>query len=352
MMEIGLTAFIISAAASAAFTLFIRNVLRSAGIGDRPIVTEHSHKAGTPTMGGLGMLLAVLLVTIIYRNNPYLVLTALIILTAAIVGLLDDLIGLKVKEVQRIIRNVSDGPLEVGQLVLKPGEEARAATDKAKRDVEELLERGLVEVVGEAPIKSEVSEGEKILAQLMIGVFLVIGGAVTRLGGFNLGLAAAPIVIGGMVGAINAVNLIDGMDGMASGIMFIASLSCALLLGLSAAALPFVVLAGISAGFLVFNRHPASIFMGDTGSFALGAGYATAVMLTYTVYFGVLAIAVPVVSVIISLLHRAGVIRLPVEPLHHTLHYRGMSERRIVLLYWLITAAVCGFGLYLSGFKF
>jgi len=151
------------------------------------------------------------------------------------------------------------------------------------------------------------------------------------------------------VGAINAVNLIDGMDGMAAGIMLIASLSCAIFLGLSGQALPFLALAGMCAGFLVFNRHPASIFMGDTGSFALGAGYATAVMLTDTVYFGVLAIAVPVVSVIVSLLHRAGVIRLPVEPLHHTLHYRGMSERRIVLLYWLITLIVCALGLYMTG---
>lgn len=348
MMEF-LMVFIISTVSAAVFTLFIRNILRSADIGDKPIVTEHSHKAGTPTMGGLGMLLALLLVTVLYRNNPYLVLTSLIVLTAAIVGLLDDLLGLKVKEVQRIIRNVSEGPLEVGQLVLKPGEEARAATDKAKRDVEALLSEGLVEVVGEAPIKNEVSEGEKILAQLLIGVFLVLSGAVGKLGGFYLGLAAAPIAIAGMVGAINAVNLIDGMDGMAAGIMLIASLSCAIFLGLSGQALPFLALAGMCAGFLVFNRHPASIFMGDTGSFALGAGYATAVMLTDTVYFGVLAIAVPVVSVIVSLLHRARVIRLPVEPLHHTLHYRGMSERRIVLLYWLITLIVCALGLYMTG---
>ncbi|MBE2899644.1 phospho-N-acetylmuramoyl-pentapeptide-transferase [Methanothermobacter thermautotrophicus] len=348
MME-SLMVFIIGAASAAVFTLFIRNILRSAGIGDKPIVTEHSHKAGTPTMGGLGMLLALLLVTVIYRNNPYLILTSLIVLTAAIVGLLDDLLGLKVKEVQRIIRNVSERPLEVGQLVLKPGEEARAATDKAKRDVEALLSEGLVEVVGEAPIKNEVSEGEKIMAQLMIGLFLVLSGAVAKLGGFYLGLAAAPIVIAGMVGAINAVNLIDGMDGMAAGIMLIASASCAIFLGLSGQAMPFLALAGLCAGFLVFNRHPASIFMGDTGSFALGAGYATAVMLTDTVYFGVLAIAVPVVSVIVSLLHRAGVIRLPVEPLHHTLHYRGMSERRIVLIYWLITLVVCLLGLQLTG---
>ncbi|MEJ8542720.1 glycosyltransferase family 4 protein [Methanothermobacter wolfeii] len=351
-MKTELMVLIVSAVASAFFTLFIRNVLRSAGIGDKPIVTEHSHKAGTPTMGGLGMLMGLLLAAILYRGNQYLVITAFIMLTAAIIGLLDDLLGLKVKEFQKIVRNVSKKPVEIGQLVLGPGEEARAATRKARSDLKALLSEGLVEVVGEAPIKNEVSEGEKILAQLMIALFLVISGTITELGGFYLGIAAVPFIIGGIVGAINAVNLIDGMDGMAAGIILIASASCAAFIGISggsAGTVPFMVLAGISLGFLVFNRYPASIFMGDTGSFALGAGYATAVMLTDTVYFGVLALSVPIVSVIVSLLHRAGVIRLPVEPLHHTLHYRGMSEKKIVLLYWLITLCVCALGLYFHG---
>jgi phospho-N-acetylmuramoyl-pentapeptide-transferase len=86
--------------------------------------------------------------------------------------------------------------------------------------------------------------------------------------------------------------------------------------------------------------------MGDTGSFALGGGYAAAVMLTDTVYFGVLALAVPIVSVIISLMHRSSIIKLPVEPLHHTLHYKGLSEKKIVLLYWLITFIICAVGIY------
>ena len=104
-MKTELMVLIVSAIASAFFTLFIRNVLRSAGIGDKPIVTEHSHKAGTPTMGGLGMLMGLLLAAILYRGNQYLVITAFIMLTAAIIGLLDDLLGLKVKEFQKIVRN-------------------------------------------------------------------------------------------------------------------------------------------------------------------------------------------------------------------------------------------------------
>lgn len=53
------------------------------------------------------------------------------------------------------------------------------------------------------------------------------------------------------------------------------------------------------------------------------------------------AITVPIISVIISLMHRSGIIKLPVEPLHHTLHYKGLSEGKIVALYWLATLIIC-----------
>ena len=85
--------------------------------------------------------------------------------------------------------------------------------------------------------------------------------------------------------------------------------------------------------------------MGDTGSFILGTGYAAAVFLTDMPYFGVLALAVPIVSTIISLMHRAHIITLPVEPLHHTLNYKGISEIKIVLSYWLLTVLVCAIGI-------
>ena len=71
--------------------------------------------------------------------------------------------------------------------------------------------------------------------------------------------------------------------------------------GGSAGTVPFMVLAGISLGFLAFNRYPARIFMGGTGSFAVGVGYVTAVVLTDMVCFGVLALSVLMVLVIVSL---------------------------------------------------
>ncbi|BDH79409.1 phospho-N-acetylmuramoyl-pentapeptide-transferase [Methanothermobacter tenebrarum] len=345
LMEILITTIILSVI----FTFFVRKTLKEAQITDKPIVTEHKHKTGTPTMGGLGMLLAIISITIPLKDNLNLVITTLIVVASALIGLLDDLLGLRTKEVQKIIKNISNRPVEIGRLILKPGEEARVATPKARADFRRLKGKGLISVVGEAPIKYEIRERDKIIVQCLPGALLVLSGAVTSLGGLQFGMFMIPVIVFGVIGAINAVNLIDGMDGMAAGIMAIASASCALFLYLSSKpmeAVPFIVLAGSSLGFLVFNRHPASIFMGDTGSFALGGGYAAAVILTDTVYFGVLALTVPIVSVIISLLHRAHIIRLPVEPLHHTLHYKGLSEKSIVLLYWLVTLIICAIGLY------
>jgi len=364
--------FIISFATSVAFTYFIKKILIGADISDNPIVSEHRHKAGTPTMGGIAFLFSILFVASIYFkvldpvNYQYILIISFIMITAGVAGLLDDLIGFKVKEYQKLIKNISDGPLTIGQLTLSPGEEARAATPKAKEVVDDLLANGNLELLAELPIKNEMGEMEKIVGQLVIGIFLLVTGTITTLGGFSLGpfitlggigigLIAIPVAIIGLIGAINAINLIDGMDGLASGIIAIASLSCAIfgfINGNIGAVLAFTILMGISLGFLVFNRYPASIFMGDTGSFALGAGFATAVLVTNIPYFGVLSLAVPIMSVIVSLIHRANIIHLPVEPLHHTLNYKGISEKKIVLSYWALTALVCTIGLLVDYYIF
>ncbi len=81
--------------------------------------------------------------------------------------------------------------------------------------------------------------------------------------------------------------------------------------------------------------------MGDTGSFALGAGYITAGFVGDVIYFAVIALAIPIISVVVSLMHRSHIIKLPVEPLHHTLHYKGLSEKKIIALYWSTTLIIC-----------
>lgn len=358
--------FIISFTSSVVFTYYIRKILIGADVSDNPIVSEHRHKVGIPTMGGITFLLSTLFATSIYFKNHYILITSLIILTAGIAGLFDDLIGFKIKEYQKLVKNVTHGPLKIGQLTLTPGEEARVATPKAKTVADDLLGENKLELLDEIPIKNEMGEMEKIIGQLVIGVFLVITGTIVSLGGFSLGpfillgettigLLGIPIIIIAIIGAINAINLIDGMDGLASGIIAIASIACAIfgiINGNSGAVFVFTLLAAISLGFLVFNRYPAFIFMGDTGSFALGAGFATAVLVTNIPYFGVLSLGVPIGSVIVSLIHRIKIIRLPVEPLHHTLNYKGISEKKIVFSYWFLTAIICIIGLLVDYYMF
>lgn len=340
--------FLITLCATILFTYYIRRILLKARIADNPIVSEHRHKSGTPTMGGIAFLFSISLIIALYYQNTPILIVSFIMLTGGIVGLVDDLIGLKVKEVQKIVVNTSNEIITLGRLDVKPDEEVRVATPKAKAEIDELLKEEKVEVVGEVPIKSEPEEFEKIICQIVLGLFLALTGVITTLGGFNLGLLAIPIVIVAILGCINSVNLIDGMDGLAAGIVGIASIFCciyAYLFG-SATIMPaFLILSGLCIGFLVFNKHPASIFMGDTGSFVLGTGYAAAVLVCDIPYFGVLALAVPIISVVVSLLHRAHIIKLPVEPLHHTLNHYGMSEMKIVFSYWGATLLLCVIGI-------
>lgn len=330
------------------FTWYIKRLLLKANITDNPIVSEHRYKAGTPTMGGIAFLFAVLLITSIYYKDHIILITCFIMVAAGIMGLVDDLLGLKVAEVQKLVKNTSDKVVSIGLLDLEPGEEARVASDKAKAQVDDLVAENKLTVIDQVPIKYETGETEQIIAQLLIGVFLALTGTVTHLGGFNLGLLAIPVVLIAILGAVNTVNLIDGMDGLAAGILAIASFSCILfgyINGNPTTYGPFAILTGICLGFLVFNKYPASIFMGDTGSILLGAGYATAVLLCDIPYFGLLALGVPIFSVLVSLAHRAHLIEMPVEPLHHTLNFKGMSEKKIILLYWSVTVILCLIGL-------
>lgn len=347
--------FLITLCATIFFTWYVKRILLKAKIADNPIVSEHRHKSGTPTMGGIAFLFTISLIISIYYQNTEILIVSFIMLAGGIVGLVDDLIGLKVKEIQKIVVNISDEVIPLGRLDVNPGEEVRVATPKAKAEVDNLLKEGKVEVIGEVPIKTEPGEVEKLICQIVLGIFLALTGAVTTLGGFQLGILAIPVVVIGVIGSINSVNLIDGMDGLAAGIVGIASIACCVygyLFGQADVIPIFLILSALCLGFLVFNKYPASIFMGDTGSFVLGTGYAAAVMVCDIPYFGVFALGVPIISVVVSLLHRAHIIKLPVEPLHHTLNHYGMSEVKIILTYWTATVLLCIIGILAKMYLF
>ena len=215
--------FFLTFFATVLFTYFVRMTLRDADISDSPIVSEHRHKAGTPTMGGIAFLFAVLFVVCLYYRNTHVLVLSLIMITGGVMGMLDDLLGLRVKEYQKVVKNITDDIVPIGLLDLGPNEEARITTDKAKQQVTGLIEEKKLELVAEIPIKYEPGEKVKILVQLLPGLFLGLTGVVTVCGGFTLGILAIPFCIIAVLGAINAVNLIDGMDGLAAGIIAIAS---------------------------------------------------------------------------------------------------------------------------------
>jgi phospho-N-acetylmuramoyl-pentapeptide-transferase len=150
-----------------------------------------------------------------------------------------------------------------------------------------------------------------------------------------------PLAVVAIVGAGNAVNITDGMDGLAGGLSVIA-LAAMVLLPSSVAGEKAVALTlcGALIAFLVFNRHPARVFMGDTGSLALG--YALAAM---AIQQGLLVL-LPLVGLVFVLETLSVIIQVAffkasggrrvfkMTPIHYTFHHEGWSENRIALSFW------------------
>ncbi len=147
-----------------------------------------------------------------------------------------------------------------------------------------------------------------------------------------------------MVGASNAVNLTDGLDGLASGCMAIAA-SCyaviCLLTGHNDLAIFCAATVGACIGFLKFNFHPAKVFMGDTGSLALGGAFAAVGILTRTeillavVGFVFVCEALSVILQVISF-QTTGKRIFRMSPLHHHFELGGWSEVKVVFVFWTV----------------
>lgn len=151
-----------------------------------------------------------------------------------------------------------------------------------------------------------------------------------------------PLAVIAIVATANAVNITDGMDGLASGLSALALAAMVLLLPGAPAGEKAVAmtLCGALAGFLVFNRHPARIFMGDTGSLAIGYTLAAmAVQQGLIVLLPLLALVfvLETLSVIIQVAYfkaSGGRRVFKMAPIHYTFHHEGWSENRIALSFW------------------
>jgi len=211
----------------------------------------------------------------------------------------------------------------------------------------------------------------KFLAQtvgavLAISFGIQLGPEISLFGNaINLGVWAIPISIVWIVGATNAFNLVDGLDGLSAGLAFISAMSLAgvsALVGLYGMTFASLILAGALLGFLPYNVYPAKVFLGDTGSTAIGFCLACLALeggSTLTAGMAVLVpivvMGLPVAEALISMLRRAlrnqdvkgsSIFEADREHIHHRLLALGFDHRRAVLMLYAvgIALALCGFG--------
>jgi phospho-N-acetylmuramoyl-pentapeptide-transferase len=193
----------------------------------------------------------------------------------------------------------------------------------------------------------------------------------------DLGILYYPFIFLVVAGAANAVNLTDGLDGLAAGTVTIAMLTYTAMMVvafLASGALPDdrdptrldlailgAALVGGCVGFLWYNAYPADVFMGDTGSFALGGALASMAVLTKTelllpVIGGVFVIEALSVAIQVAVFRLAGRRVFLMAPIHHHFEMMEWTENKIIVRFW-ITAAICGasgfvlYYLYFSKFR-
>jgi len=254
---------------------------------------SHLAKAGTPTMGGAAIVLAAVTVGLLRSPDPTaeLPLAALIVLSGAL-GLYDDVLSLRRKAVEASGLEPTTGLLARYRLL-----------------------------------------GQAVVA-LAFALYAVRAGA-SMFGVPALDVFALAFVV---VGSVNALNFSDGLDGLAAGLM------CIMLLLFTGSPLAAALL-GALLGFLWYNGHPARVFMGGVGSEALGAALAGLAIVHDWVWYLPLIAIVPVLevlSVVVQVLYfraTGGKRLLRMSPLHHHFELSGLSETRVVMRFWLVTAA-------------
>ncbi len=265
---------------------------------DGPVT--HSTKAGTPTMGGVVfILIAALAALIVSGLSPLLYPLLLVALGCALVGFIDDYL--------KVARNRSLG--------LKARSKLAAEAAIAIIFIILLRQLGLYSTEIALPFVNLE---------------------------FDLGFFYPLLVFLIIAAASNSVNLTDGVDGLAAGIAVIVLAAYAYIAHLTGKAeitLFCAALSGACIGFLVYNRNPARLFMGDVGSLALGGAFAALAVVTKT---ELLLILIGGVFVIETLSVIAQVISfrlfgrriLRMSPLHHHFELKGWSEWRVVITFW------------------
>lgn len=298
---------------------FLIPALKKLKVGQRISVfvgENHKKKEGTPTMGGLIFIIPTLLATafllltnkISYTSNLGIVL--LVFAGYAIIGFLDDYLSIKKKN--------NEGLTEFQKLF-----------------------------------------AQIVLALIFFFMYLKNGGqtslVVSTLGiNIEMGWMYGLFILFLLVGASNAVNLTDGLDGLAGGlsaIAFIAFSLISMVVGFEDLGIFTFILAGALVGFLIYNTHPAKVFMGDTGSLSLGGVIAAIAILTHREITLAVVAGVFLVETLTVILQVFWLIVFKrklflMTPLHHHFEKLGWEERDIVKLFWVFGLVLAMGGIF------
>ena len=299
-------AFAISAVLGPIVIPFLRRL--KVGQTERKELESHLKKNGTPTMGGL-MILASIIITSLFYMKDYPKIIPILFMTVGfgIIGFLDDFL--------KVVLRRSDGLLPW----------------------QKMLGQILVTTVFAVYMVRYSGISLTMLIPFSNGLYL------------NLGWFAIPLLYVAVIGTVNGVNFTDGLDGLASSVtVIVATFFSVVAIGTNAGIEPITcAVVGALLGFLLFNVYPASVFMGDTGSLALGGFVvATAYMMQMPLFIIIVALIylVEVLSVIIQVTYfkRTGGKRIfRMAPIHHHFELGGWSETRVVAVFSIVTALLC-----------
>ena len=266
-------------------------------------VDKHIGKSGTPTMGGLIFIFASIITSAFFLREDYLysILILLVMFGYGLLGFLDDFI--------KIRWNKNEG--------LKPYQK----------------------IIGQVGLSIIVA----------VFVYLKVGSDIDLFGiKLNLGIFIIPFIVIFFVAVTNSVNLTDGLDGLASGVSLVYLICFGAILGVLGFYNYTVValaMAGALFGFIIFNGFPALIFMGDTGSLALGG------LIASLCVFSKLELVLPIIGIMfvmsaVSDILQVGYYKMThkrifkMAPLHHHFEKMGIHENKIVISYVAVTLVI------------
>lgn len=272
----------------------------------------HLKKTGTPTMGGVLILLSIVIVSLFYiQNYPKIIPILFVTLGFGIIGFLDDYIKVVLKR-------------SMGLSVMQ----------KMAGEI-------IVTVIFAYYIINFTDVGLEVLLPFTDGKYL------------DIGSFAIPMMFVAIIGTVNGVNFTDGLDGLASSVTVLVATFFSLVAVIKGSGIEPITCAVVGSllGFLLFNAHPARVFMGDTGSLALGGFVAaTAYMLKMPLFILIVGLIylVEVISVMMQVTYfklTKGKRIFKMAPIHHHFELCGWSETKVVTIFTIITAILCLIGL-------